>query len=69
MSAGRAAPSPRPAASRLPSGPEAHDMPIEHRVDHERQHLDAGLQAFGKVGAKYGILGKGRKEIVEAYGA
>jgi glycine C-acetyltransferase len=36
---------------------------------HERQHLDAGLQAFAKVGAKYGILGKGRKEIVEAYGA
>jgi glycine C-acetyltransferase len=36
---------------------------------HERPHLDAGLQAFAKVGAKYGILGKGRKEIVEAYGA
>jgi len=36
---------------------------------HERQHLDAGLQAFAKVGAKYGILGKGRKEIVETYGA
>ncbi len=36
---------------------------------HERHHLDAGLQAFAKVGAKYGILGKGRKEIVEAYGA
>ncbi len=35
---------------------------------HERQHLDAKLQAFAKVGAKYGILGKGRKEIVETYG-
>jgi glycine C-acetyltransferase len=36
---------------------------------HERHHLDAGLQAFARVGAKYGILGKGRKEIVETYGA
>ena len=36
---------------------------------HERHHLDAGLEAFARVGVKYGILGKGRKEIVEAYGA
>jgi glycine C-acetyltransferase len=36
---------------------------------HERHHLDAGLEAFARVGAKYGILGKGRKEIVETYGA
>jgi len=36
---------------------------------HERHHLDAGLEAFARVGVKYGILGKGRKEILEAYGA
>jgi glycine C-acetyltransferase len=36
---------------------------------HERRHLDAGLDAFARVGAKYEILGKGRREIVETYGA
>ena len=34
---------------------------------HEPRHLEAGLEAFAKVGRKYGILGKGRKEIVEQY--
>ena len=27
------------------------------------------VEVCNRVGAKYGILGKGRKEIVEAYGA
>jgi glycine C-acetyltransferase len=35
---------------------------------HDRRHLDRGIEAFAKVGAKYGILGKGKKEIVERYG-
>ncbi|MBI5836717.1 MAG: glycine C-acetyltransferase [Candidatus Eisenbacteria bacterium] len=34
---------------------------------HEKHHLARGIEAFKKVGAKYGILGKGRKEIVELY--
>jgi glycine C-acetyltransferase len=35
---------------------------------HDQHHLDKGLAAFKKVGAKYGILGKGKKEIIEMYG-
>jgi glycine C-acetyltransferase len=35
---------------------------------HEQRHLDAGLAAFKKVGAKHGILGLGKKEIIEKYG-
>ena len=35
---------------------------------HEKEHLDRGIEAFVKVGRKYDILGKGRKEIVEHYG-
>jgi glycine C-acetyltransferase len=35
---------------------------------HEMHHLDKALAAFTKVGKKYDILGKGKKEIVEKYG-
>jgi glycine C-acetyltransferase len=35
---------------------------------HERHHLDAAIEAFVKVGRKYDILGKGKREIVEKYG-
>jgi glycine C-acetyltransferase len=35
---------------------------------HERHHLDTAIEAFVKVGRKYEILGKGKKEIVERYG-
>jgi glycine C-acetyltransferase len=35
---------------------------------HDQSHLDKGLAAFKKVGAKYGILGLGKKEIIEKYG-
>jgi glycine C-acetyltransferase len=36
---------------------------------HESRHLDRAIEAFVKVGRKYDILGKGRKEIEAAYGA
>ncbi|MEP0846225.1 MAG: glycine C-acetyltransferase [Phycisphaerae bacterium] len=36
---------------------------------HERQHLDAGLAAFKKVGAKLGILGLKKAEILAKFGA
>jgi glycine C-acetyltransferase len=36
---------------------------------HEKHHLDQGIEAFIKVGKKYDILGKGRKEIIEMVGA
>jgi len=36
---------------------------------HEIEHLDMGIAAFKKVGAKYGILGKSKKEIIEMHGA
>ena len=35
---------------------------------HEKDHLDKGLDAFRKVGKKYGILGKTKQEIIEQYG-
>jgi glycine C-acetyltransferase len=35
---------------------------------HEIQHLDKALDAFIKVGKKYDILGKSKKEIIEKYG-
>jgi glycine C-acetyltransferase len=35
---------------------------------HDKHHLDHAGEAFRKVGAKYGILGKGKKEIIAMYG-
>ncbi len=35
---------------------------------HETHHLDKALDAFVKVGKKYGILGKSKEEITEKYG-
>jgi glycine C-acetyltransferase len=35
---------------------------------HEIHHLDKALEAFRKVGAKYGILGLTKQEIIEKYG-
>lgn len=36
---------------------------------HEKHHLDKALDAFTKVGKKYDILGKTKKEIIEMYGS
>ena len=35
---------------------------------HEIPHLDKALAAFTKIGGKYNILGKSKKEIIEMYG-
>jgi len=35
---------------------------------HETHHLDRAIEAFAKVGKKYDILGKGKKEIIAQYG-
>jgi len=35
---------------------------------HERHHLDRAIEAFVKVGRRYGVLGKSRKELVEQFG-
>ena len=35
---------------------------------HTREQLDRAIAAFRKVGAKHGILGKTKNEIVERYG-
>jgi hypothetical protein len=32
---------------------------------HERRHLDRAIEAFVKVGTRYGVLGKTKKELVE----
>jgi glycine C-acetyltransferase len=36
---------------------------------HEPHHLERAIDAFVKIGRRYDILGKGRKEIVEQYGS
>jgi len=36
---------------------------------HDRQHLEQAIAAFEKVGTRYGILGKSKKQIIETYGA
>jgi glycine C-acetyltransferase len=36
---------------------------------HEKHHLDRAGEAFIRVGKKYEILGKGKKEIIERYGS
>jgi glycine C-acetyltransferase len=36
---------------------------------HEKQHLDAAIEAFQKVGKKHGILGLGKKELVAKFAA
>jgi glycine C-acetyltransferase len=35
---------------------------------HDKEHLDKGLAAFKKVGAKHGILGLKKKEIIAKFG-
>jgi len=35
---------------------------------HEKEHLDRALAAFKKIGAKYGILGLKKDEIIAKYG-
>jgi glycine C-acetyltransferase len=35
---------------------------------HEKAHLDKAIEAFVKVGKKYGILGKTKNEIIQQYG-
>jgi glycine C-acetyltransferase len=35
---------------------------------HEKHHLDAAIEAFRAVGARHGILGLGRQEIIEKFG-
>jgi glycine C-acetyltransferase len=35
---------------------------------HEQKHLDRAIEAFIKVGKKYEILGKSKKEIIDRYG-
>jgi glycine C-acetyltransferase len=35
---------------------------------HEKHHLDTAIAAFKKVGAKHGILGLGKKDLIEKFG-
>jgi len=41
---------------------------VQISAGHEREHLDKAIAAFTKIGAKYKILGKKKKEIIEMYG-
>lgn len=42
---------------------------VQISADHQRDHLDIGIAAFTKIGAKYNILGKKKDEIIAMYGA
>jgi glycine C-acetyltransferase len=41
---------------------------VQISADHEMEHLDKAIGAFSKIGKKYDILGKKKKEIVDQYG-
>ncbi len=41
---------------------------VQLSAAHEKEHLDKCVQAFKKVGDRYGILGLGKNEIIEKYG-
>ena len=41
---------------------------VQISADHEMEHLDKAIVAFTKIGKKYDILGKKKKEIVTMYG-
>jgi glycine C-acetyltransferase len=41
---------------------------VQISAGHNTEHLDRAIEAFTKVGKKYGILGKSKKEIIELYG-
>lgn len=41
---------------------------VQLSAAHEKEHIDKCVEAFKKVGDKYGILGMGKNEIIEKYG-
>ena len=41
---------------------------VQISAGHEKEHLDKAIAAFIKIGDKYKILGKKKKEIIEMYG-
>jgi glycine C-acetyltransferase len=41
---------------------------VQISADHETEHIDRAVEAFAKVGAKYGILGKKREDIISMFG-
>lgn len=41
---------------------------VQLSAAHEKAHLDKCVEAFRKIGAKYGILGMDKKEIIAKYG-
>jgi len=41
---------------------------VQISAAHEKEHLDKCVEAFRRVGEKYGILGLGKSEIIEKYG-
>ena len=41
---------------------------VQLSAAHEKEHLDKCVEAFRRVGEKYGILGLGKNEIIEKYG-
>lgn len=50
----------------VPAG--ASRIRVQLSAAHEKAHLDKCVEAFKKIGAKYGILGMDKKEIIAKYG-
>jgi glycine C-acetyltransferase len=41
---------------------------VQISADHDKEHLDKAIDAFTRIGAKYNILGKGKKELLAEFG-
>jgi glycine C-acetyltransferase len=41
---------------------------VQISADHETAQIDQAVNAFAKIGAKYGIIGKKRDEIIAMFG-
>jgi glycine C-acetyltransferase len=41
---------------------------VQISAAHDKEHLDKAIAAFTKIGGKYEILGKKKKEIIDKYG-
>jgi glycine C-acetyltransferase len=41
---------------------------VQLSAAHEKEHIDAAIDAFNKIGEKYGILGLKKQEIIDKYG-
>ena len=41
---------------------------VQLSAAHEKEHLDKAIEAFKKIGEKYGILGLKKQQVIDKYG-